>query len=382
MFYHKRAAVGKLAAKAAALLLIIGLAAAANAPSAGSSGDAAGAAVESVAETGSEEPAADTELKVHFIDVGQGDCTLIECDGSYMLIDAGNNDQGTAVWSYLRNQGVQTLDYVIGTHPDADHIGGMDVVLYKFDCKTIILPEVSNDTAAYDAVIRTMEDKGYTALAPVVGETYALGGASFTIIAPNRDYGEELNDWSVGILLQNGENRFLFLGDAGEAAEEDILANGIPIAADVYKVAHHGSKTSTTQAFLDAVNPSYAVISVGAGNSYGHPSAEVLNRLRSAGIQVFRTDEQGTIVAMSDGTAISWNCTPSETWQAGEPEGTAEPQENEASGDADVIVHITATGKKYHSDGCVYLEKSDYEVTLEEAESRGFTPCAKCNPPQ
>ncbi|MGN0140825.1 MAG: ComEC/Rec2 family competence protein [Roseburia sp.] len=424
------------------------------------------------------------QLAVHFIDVGQGDCTLIGCDGQYMLIDAGNNDKGTAVWSYLQNQGVETLDYVIGTHPDADHIGGLDVVLYKFDCKTVILPDVANDTATYDDVIRTMEDKGYTTTAPVVGDTYSLGSAEFTIVAPNEDYGTELNDWSVAILLQHGENRFLFTGDAGEAAEEDMLANGISLSADVYQVGHHGSKYSTSQAFLDAVNPAYAVISVGADNSYGHPDAEVLNRLRSAGISLFRTDEQGTVIAESDGNTITWNCTPTETWQAGEAGSAAaeeqqesvteeasedtlaesvsesvageEPadtsQENQesdalqdsqtadaasdamqdnqsatpasdalqddqtsdvsqdvqtedaagdvsqdvqaedvtvdasqeapASSDSGIIVHITATGEKYHSAGCQYLRKSDYEVTLEEAKNRGLTPCSKCNPPQ
>lgn len=280
-----------------------------NVPGAGSTG------IEAV---DTEVMAGDNCMRVHFLDVGQGDCTLIESGGHFMLIDAGNNDKGTLVWNYLQKQGVEALDYVIGTHPDADHIGGLDVILYKFDCETVILPEVSNDTRTYDDVVQTMENKGYVATAPIVGETYALGNASFTIIAPNADYGKELNDWSVGILLENGENRFLFTGDAGETAEADILANGIPVLADVYKVAHHGSRTATSEAFLKAVNPSYAVISVGEGNSYGHPSAEVLNRLRSAGVEVFRTDEQGTVIAETDGTRITWNCMPSESWQAGE----------------------------------------------------------------
>ena len=122
-----------------------------------------------------------------------------------------------------------------------------------------------------------------------------------------------MNSWSVGVLLQNGNHRFLFTGDAEEGAEQDILQNGIDISADVYKVAHHGSNTATSQAFLDAVHPTYAVISAGEGNSYGHPHAEVLNRLRAAGVSVFRTDEQGTIVASSDGTTLTWNMSPSES---------------------------------------------------------------------
>ena len=257
-------------------------------------------------------------LEVHFIDVGQGDATLIKCDGHSMLIDAGNNDKGTLVQNYLQHQGVETLDYVIGTHPDADHIGGVDVVLYKFDCKTIIMPDVANNTRTYDDVVQTMKNKGYKTTYPVVGETYTIGGATFTIIAPNKEYGNDMNSWSVGVLLQNGNHRFLFTGDAEEGAERDILQNGIDISADVYKVAHHGSNTATSQAFLDAVHPTYAVISAGEGNSYGHPHAEVLNRLRAAGVSVFRTDEQGTIVAASDGTTLTWNMSPSESWQAGE----------------------------------------------------------------
>lgn len=376
-------------------------------------------------------------LEVHFIDVGQGDATLIKCDGHYMLIDAGNNDKGTLVQNYLQHQGIETLDYVIGTHPDADHIGGLDVVLYKFDCKTIIMPDVANDTRTYDDVVQTMKNKGYQTTYPVVGETYTIGGATFTIIAPNKDYGNDMNSWSVGVLLQNGNHRFLFTGDAEEGAEQDILQNGIDISADVYKVAHHGSNTATSQAFLDAVHPTYAVISAGEGNSYGHPHAEVLNRLRAAGVSVFRTDEQGTIVATSDGTTLTWNMSPSESWQAGEgtkskkaekssvlseenkaasdsgtdssadsntdvtdssaaiaaaasdsavSSDTAETSDsavgNPTDGNSDVIVHITKTGEKYHSAGCQYLRKSDIEVTLSEAKARGLTPCSKCNPPQ
>lgn len=258
-------------------------------------------------------------LQIHFIDVGQGDATLIACDGHYMLIDAGNNNKGTAVWSYLKNQGVETIDYVIGTHPDADHIGGLDVILYKFDCGTILMPDVKNDTRTYEDVILAMDSKEYQAVAPVVGQTYELGGAEFTIVAPNDTYGESMNDWSIGILLKNGSHRFLFTGDAEAAAEADILENGIDISADVYKVSHHGSKGATSDAFLDAVNPTYAVISCGEGNMYGHPNAEVLNKLRAKGVMVFRTDEQGTLVVTSDGTTLTWNASPSDTWQAGEP---------------------------------------------------------------
>lgn len=258
-------------------------------------------------------------LEIHYLDVGQGDATLILCDGHAMLIDAGDNDQGTAVQSYLESQGVTTLDYVIGTHPDADHIGGLDVVLYKFDCKTVIMPDFEKDTRIYDDVVQTMKQKRYKNTLPEVGTVYELGSAVFTIVAPNGEYGDNANDYSVGILLQHGENRFLFTGDAEEASEADMLENGIDLKADVFKAAHHGSRTANTEEFLQRVEPDYAVISCGEDNSYGHPHGEVMNRLRAMGTSVFRTDEQGTIVAYSDGTQITFNMSPDESWKAGEP---------------------------------------------------------------
>lgn len=328
-------------------------------------------------------------LEVHFLDVGQGDCTLLLCDGYSMLIDAGNNDKGTYVQNYLQKQGITKLDYVIGTHPDADHIGGLDVILYKFDCDTIILPNVTNDTVTYRDVVAAMESKQYQTTYPVVGTTYELGSASFTIVAPNANYGSNLNECSVGILVQNGDNRFLFTGDAEENSEADMLRNGIDLKADVYKVAHHGSNTATTEEFLEAVGPTYAVISVGGGNSYGHPQAEVLNRLRAHGVSVFRTDEQGTLVASSDGTTITWNCSPDESWKAGENVGGSAgtedsdttkiqdevEEQNDASTD---MVHITATGSKYHKAGCRYLKDSDIEISYEDAIAQGYEACKVC----
>lgn len=264
-----------------------------------------------------------SELTVHYLDIGQGDAALIQCGDAAMLIDAGNNNKGTQVQAYLESQGIEQLDYVIGTHPDADHIGGLDVILYKFDCGTVIMPEFEKDTKTYEDVIQTMKQKNYKLTYPTLGESYSLGSASFTIVAPaGEDYGDNGNDYSVGILLEHGENRFLFTGDAEEDAEQDMLASGLNLSADVFKAAHHGSSTANTEEFLEEVDPDYVVISCGEDNSYGHPHAEVLNRLRERGIEVFRTDEEGTIVASSDGYEITFNVPPSESWKAGEPSGS------------------------------------------------------------
>ena len=259
----------------------------------------------------------DQNLEVHFIDIGQGDCTLIMCGGHAMLIDAGDNDKGTTVQLYLKKRGIESLDYLVLTHPDADHIGGADVVLTKFDVDTVFMSYFEKDTKTYEDVVQALDYKNMTWQTPELGDSYALGDAFFTILAPNDLY-EDANNASIAVLLQYGETKFLFTGDCEEEAETDILENGMDIQADVYQVGHHGSRTASSQDFMDAVEPTYAVISCGEGNDYGHPHAEVLNRMRQMGIKVFRTDEQGSIVAVSDGKDISWNCAPSETWQTGE----------------------------------------------------------------
>ena len=256
-------------------------------------------------------------LEVHFLDVGQADCTLIKCDGYTMLIDAGEDDQGTKIQNYLKKQGVEKLDYLVLTHPDSDHIGSADVILTKFETDTVFISDFEKETRIYIDLLQLMKDSQIEYLTPEVGDIYPLGSASFQILAPNDEY-EDPNNTSIALLLTHGENSFLFTGDAEKSAEKDMLDNGLNLAADVFHAGHHGSKTSNTEDFMDAVNPQYVVISCGADNSYGLPDAEVLNRFRQNGIKVYRTDEQGTIVVSSDGRKITFNASPSETWQAGE----------------------------------------------------------------
>lgn len=258
-----------------------------------------------------------SDLSIHFIDVGQGDATLIVCDGHSMLIDAGDNTKGTTIQLYLSKQGVKKLDYLVLTHPDADHIGGADVIITKFDIDHIFMTDYPEDTKTYKEVLDALKQKSESWSAPAVGDEFVLGDATFTVLAPLNTYGNS-NDSSIALMLCHGDNKFLFTGDCSENAEDDLIAGTQNLSADVYQVGHHGSRYSSSQALMDAVSPTYAVVSCGENNSYGHPSAEVLNRLRAMGIQVFRTDEQGSIVATSDGTDITWNCAPSDTWKAGE----------------------------------------------------------------
>ena len=324
-------------------------------------------------------------LEVHYIDVGQGDATLIKCGSHAMLIDGGNNNKGTTVQLYLKKQGVESLDYVIGTHPDADHIGGLDVIVYKYNCDTVIMPDYEKDTKTYQELVDVIHDKNMKITYPVVGEQYALGEAKFTIIAPNSNsYGGNANDYSVAILLEYGKNRFLFTGDAEEASETEMLSNGIELSADVYKVAHHGSRSASTQEFINAVRPKYAVISCGEGNSYGHPHAEVLNRLRSMGVEVFRTDEQGSIIASSDGENITWNCSATESWQSGEQ--TESDRENSDNVTEQTTYVLNTNTKKFHRETCGSVSQIKEEnfqkvqMSREELEQSGYSPCKNCNP--
>ena len=247
-----------------------------------------------------------SNMQVHYIDVGQADSILINSNGHFMLIDAGNNDDDKLVVSYLQSQGVKKLDYIIATHPHEDHIGGMDTVVDTFDIDNVIMPNIETTTTTYESFIDSLINKNVTAIEPKPGNTYELGESIFTIIAPNNDYKKDLNNWSVGIKLEHGENSFIFTGDAEKASETDILNNNIDISADVLKLGHHGSSTSNTDEFLKAIKAKYAVICVGENNKYGHPHKETIEKLNKLNIEVYRTDKNGTVVATSDGKNISW----------------------------------------------------------------------------
>lgn len=246
-------------------------------------------------------------MEVHFLDVGQGDSTLIINGEHAMLIDAGDNDHGTAVQYYLQKHGITGLDYLVLTHNDADHIGGGDVIITKFDVETVFMSDYERSNRTYRDVMMALDYKNLEWHTPEVGSVYSLGDASFTILAPVERY-EDSNNNSIALLLEKGNTRFLFTGDAEEEAEADMVAYcaeaGLDISVDVYQAGHHGSSTSSTQGLLDLITPVYAVISCGRDNPYGYPHKETMESLEERGIQVFRTDEQGSIVAVTDGESI------------------------------------------------------------------------------
>lgn len=357
------------------------------------------------------------EMKVHFMDVGQGDSTLITCGGHSMLIDAGDDSKGTAIQNYLKKQKVDQLDYLVLTHPDADHIGGAPVVITKFDIKKVFVSNFEKDNKTYQKLIQALDDKNLKYATPKVGFQFSLGTAKITILAPNDEY-DNPNDASIALIIQNGSNKFLFTGDASEDAENDILDNDIDISADVYKVGHHGSKYSTSEDFFRAVSPTYAVISCGEENSYGHPHAETLNTLRMNGVDVFRTDEDGTIIATCDGEEITFNVPASQTWKPGEPTkvkeekavGSVEEKSglNDSSSQESVTQNEEAPAaveepskevnnaetteltyilnvktKKFHKPSCSFLPTTNRQDSSESRDSilaQGYVPCKKCNP--
>lgn len=243
-------------------------------------------------------------LKVHFIDVGQGDAIFIELpNGQSMLIDAGNADNGIQIRDYIEGWGYTKLDYVIATHPHADHIGGMTAVINNLEIGRFYMPKKEQVTRTFENMLDALSANSVAVYTARSGTTILdEGGLTIRIVAPGAESYAELNNYSAIVHLRYRDTTFLFTGDAEGISEEEITKD---IRADVLKVGHHGSDSSTSAAFLSQVNPRYAVISVGEGNTYGHPDNAILSRLEKGGIATYRTDEFGTVVFSSDGSTIS-----------------------------------------------------------------------------
>lgn len=233
------------------------------------------------------------DLTVSYIDVGQGDAALVQCDGHNMLVDAGTNASTERLLSYLDGIGATSYDLVVGTHPHEDHIGGLDKVVEQFDVANVWMPRVQADTRTFEDVLLAIKAKGLRITSPAPRDTFELGGATVTALAPIGSSYAETNDYSIVLRIDYGGTSFLFTGDAEETSENEMLAAGAHLKADVLKVGHHGSRSSTTDMFLDTTDPGYAVISCGADNSYGHPHAETLQKLDAKGIRILRTDRRG-----------------------------------------------------------------------------------------
>lgn len=263
----------------------------------------------------------DGNLIIDYIDVGQGDSILIRQGEHAMLIDGGTSECKDDLLEYLKSKNITKFDYIIGTHPHEDHIGSLDDVVNAFDFDTILSPDVSSakvTTKTFENLVLAVANKNMKFTTPISGKEYSLGEAKFNILAPSSSNYQSLNNYSIVIKLNYGENSFMFTGDAETLSETEILNSYDDLHADVLKLGHHGSTTSSSKKFLNAVNPKYAVISVGKDNVYNHPTKTTMDKMIELNIPVYRTDELGTIECISDGKNITFNTKPGSYNYAGD----------------------------------------------------------------
>lgn len=314
-------------------------------------------------------PAGGDVLQAHFIDVGQGDGILLRMGDSAWVIDAGPNDAGARVVQYLREQGISRIDTVVGTHPHEDHIGGLDQVIDAFEVAHVMMPKIAHTTKTFEDVVDAIQRKNLRVSAPGVGDTYALGQAQIQVLGPGEGPYADLNDASIVLRVTYGQVSLLLTGDAEKAAEQRVLDTGLPVQSQVLKAGHHGSATSSTGAFLDAVSPQAAVLSLGAGNVYGHPHREVVQALDSRGIQILRTDELGDIVMVTDGAGIRWH--------TGDGQDVPAPE-------AGMIRYIgNRNSQVFHRESCASLPAEKNRVWMDTralAVEQGYRPCPICKP--
>ena len=361
----------RLAALTAAAALALGLAACdASAITPGGSADvvpnpsSAAAAVDTV----------EAPFEMHFIDVGQALSVLVECDGQYMLYDGGNVDDGSLIVSYLQSQGVEQLEYVFCSHAHEDHVGGLAAALAYFPAYHVYSPVTEASTKCFKDFVKYTQQQGLQVEVPAVGTTWPLGGATVTMVGPVAQY-SDTNDTSIVLRIEYGSTSFLLTGDMEKTAETDLVNSGVNLRADVLQVGHHGSSTSTGYLFLNSVLPEMAVISCGVNNKYGHPHEEPLSILRDAGVDVYRTDLQGTITIGSDGQNYTVG-----TEHFAE-DAQLNPTDPAASSTAQQAYIGNVNSKKFHLPSCSNLPAEKNQIlfsSYDEAVEAGYTPCSSC----
>ncbi|MHC9161502.1 ComEC/Rec2 family competence protein [Exiguobacterium profundum] len=252
------------------------------------------------------EVSAASSIKVHYIDIGQGDAIYIKMpSGEDVIIDGGNKGKGDAIVAYLKKQKVDDIEVLISTHPDADHIGGLDEILDAYRVENVYAPKVKHTTQAYKDFLQAVKREGKTIKTAQMGVSLPIKGVSAKFVGPVKSYSNsDLNNWSAVLHVTYKKNTFLFTGDAEHVSEKDMMAKKQTLRAEVLKVGHHGAKTSTSSTFLNVVKPKYAILSVGK-NSYGHPTSEVVTNLKRVKATTLRTDKNGTIIITGNGSSYT-----------------------------------------------------------------------------
>ncbi len=316
-------------------------------------------------------------LQVHFIDVGQGDAILVIAPGgSAMLVDGGESECGQTVVDYLHSRGIKKLTVLVATHPHADHIGGLPAVLNNFPVDRIYMPEIANDSEQISDLRNAIHQQGLQIQVAQAGGKLPLPGVDALFLAPDHQDHENPNDASAVIRLKYKNTSFLLTGDASEHSEDEMLDNGMNLDIDVLKVGHHGSHSSTSQEFVEAASPQYAVIMCGIGNAYGHPHWETLETLSEAGTKIYRTDLAGNIVMKSDGESIKVI--------SGGDSHTAVAKGNNQLIDTGTTYYIgNRNSYKFHRPDCSALPSDKNRVIFksrEEAIKNKYDPCQRCLP--
>ena len=322
------------------------------------------------------------EFEIHFLDVSQGDAAIVLCDGESMLIDGGPSSKSDYLYSYIRNHLQLThLEYIISTHPHEDHAGGIPAALNAVPVDLILSPVLAYDSKTFTSLLRYADAQGTPIIVPSEGDTLSLGSAVVTIVhCWPEAWGE--NDMSIVVRIDYGSVSALFTGDAEEMSEYIMIDSGFPLQSNILKVGHHGSASSTTAEFLKAVNPQYAVISCGSQNEYGHPNQSVLDLLQKNGVQTYRTDLMGTVIARVQGDKISIATDRSE----GSDDIFRAPgvllRKEQAEQTSRYIINMKT--RKYHIPSCEYARKISTENRKEYIGMPGFliehgyTPCRFC----
>ena len=310
-------------------------------------------------------------LTVHYIDVGQADSILLQCDGEAMLIDGGNVADSQTVVSYLQRQGVEELAYVVNIHAHEDHVGGLAGVLAVFEADAVWCPVTEYESQCFADFVTYTEAQGLSLTCPAPGSVFSLGEAQVTVLGPVEDYAET-NNTSLVLRVDYGSTSFLFTGDMEREAEAELLDSGADLEADVLKAGHHGSDTSSSYPFLRAVAPSYVLISVGEGNSYGHPGDGALSRFRDADAVVYRTDLQGEIIVTSDGASLQFET----------DRYAAQTNPTEAEKEPGQVTYIgNKKSKIFHLPTCANLPAEKNRITFSDydaAIAEGYVPCGSC----